>query len=241
MNTAEIAKAYRLKLDDAVFDLSPVPVLDYRDQCPVESQGESTMSVTSPPPSALPPPYPVVRFSVDDYHRLADVGLLGENERIELLEGCLVPKMTHSPRHADTIESLSELLQRVLPPGWRVRVQLPITTSDSEPEPDLAVVRRPRQTTGHPTAPDVALAIEVSDSTLTQDLHDKARLYARAEIVEYWVVNLRDRRLEVFRQPSGPVSDPCYRQSLAFQPGQTVELRLEDATTVVLNVTDMLP
>ncbi|MEK6257049.1 MAG: Uma2 family endonuclease [Planctomycetota bacterium] len=199
------------------------------------------MSVAIPPLSALPPPYPVVRFSVDDYHRLSDVGLLGENERIELLEGCLVPKTTHSPLHADTIESLSELLQRVLPPGWRVRVQLPITTSDSEPEPDLAVVRRTRRTSGHPTAPDLALTIEVSDSTLTQDLHDKARLYARAEIVEYWVVNLRDRRLEVFRQPSGPISEPCYRQSLVFQPGQTVELRLDGAMAVALNVSDLLP
>lgn len=199
------------------------------------------MSIAGPLLSDLPPPYPVVRFSVDDYHRLMDIGLLGESERIELLEGCLVPKMTHSPLHADTIESLSELLQRVLPPGWRVRVQLPITTSDSEPEPDLAVVRRPRQTTGHPTAPDLALTIEVSDSTLSQDLHDKARLYARADIAEYWVVNLRDRRLDVFRQPSGPVADPCYRQSLTIQPGQTVELSLDGATTVVLNVSEMLP
>jgi Uma2 family endonuclease len=190
--------------------------------------------------SPLPPPYPVVRFSVDDYHRIAELGVLNEMDRIELLEGCLVPKMTHSPQHANTIETLSELLQRILPSGWRVRVQLPITTQDSEPEPDLAIVRRERQAKGHPEPADIGLVIEVADSTLSQDRVDKARLYARAGIVEYWVVNLRERQLEVFQQPSKSRKVPQYSRMTVIPAGDVVELQLDGAAVATINVSDML-
>lgn len=190
--------------------------------------------------STAPPPYPVVRFTVDEYHRFAELGLLDEMDRIELLEGCLVPKMTRSPQHAYAIELLSDLLQRILPAGWRIRVQLPITTPDSEPEPDLAIVRRDRQSTGHPTSVDVGLVIEVSDSSLSQDRVDKARLYARAGIVEYWVLNLRDRQLEVFQHPSELQTVPRYAKVVTIPCGQSVELHLDGIALPAISVTDML-
>src|SRR5882762_3647803 len=87
------------------------------------------------------PPLPVRRFTVAVYHRMIDVGLLTEDEPVELLEGWIVPKMPRNPPHDGTIQRINKRLGRCLPPGWDLRVQSAVTTADSEPEPDLAVVR----------------------------------------------------------------------------------------------------
>src|SRR5215217_6477795 len=78
------------------------------------------------------------RFSVDEYHQLLEIGLLAEDERVELLEGWIVQKMTHNPIHDATVDRLAELLRDRVPRSWRLRIQSAITTADSEPEPDIA-------------------------------------------------------------------------------------------------------
>jgi Uma2 family endonuclease len=102
------------------------------------------MSVITPPPQLNPPPmspYPLRRFTVDEYHQLIQAGILTENDPVELLEGWIVPKMPHNPPHDGTIELVEEVLRNRLPTGWRIRIHSAITTADSEPEPDLAIVR----------------------------------------------------------------------------------------------------
>jgi Uma2 family endonuclease len=139
------------------------------------------------------------RFSVAEYGRLAEVGILTEDDRLELIEGYLVNKMTVNPPHAGTVRRLERLLQRLLPPDWDCRTQSPLVLPDSVPEPDLAVVvfDADDYRTRHPTAADAALVVEVSDSSLEGDRGDKVRIYARAAISIYWIVNLADGQVEV--------------------------------------------
>src|SRR5687768_2163868 len=99
------------------------------------------MSVLSRPP--LIPPFPVRRFTVDEYHQMIDAGVLGEDDDVELLQGWIVPKMSRKPAHDSVLDNTRELIEGKILPPWRVRSQCAITTPDSEPEPDIALVRGP--------------------------------------------------------------------------------------------------
>src|SRR5271168_2093048 len=136
------------------------------------------------------PPYPVWRFTVADYHRLIKAGGLTEDDPVELLEGWIVPKMPHNPLHDSTLDGAQDILRNLLPIGWRVRVQMAITTADSEPEPDLAVVRGPaeRYRKRHPGPKDIAMLVEVSEATLRRDRVHKGRVYSKAGISIYWII-----------------------------------------------------
>jgi hypothetical protein len=153
---------------------------------------------------------------------------LTEHDRVELLEGWIVPKMNHNPAHDATIELVDDQLRTDLPAEWRIRIQSAITTADSEPEPDLAIVRGPagRFLRQHPVQEDIALVIEVADTSLARD-RDKCRLYARAAIVTYWIVNLVDRRIEVYTDPTGPDPAPVYRRRQDFGPHDQVPVVIE--------------
>jgi Uma2 family endonuclease len=164
----------------------------------------ATNSLTSEIPN-----WPVKRFTVEEYQRLAEIGFLHEDDNLELLNGWLVPKMTKNPLHDSTIDMLEGLLLDVLPRGWYVRVQNVLVTNDSCPEPDLVVVHGARSTfrRRHPQGVDAALVIEVADSSVQFD-RDKAAIYARAGVVEYWIVNLIDWQVE---RHTGPQIDGTYR------------------------------
>ena len=127
--------------------------------------------------------YPVSRrrLSVTDFYRLADAGILGEDDRVELIEGQLIAMSPVGTRHALAVDALNELLSQALTPPARVRVQNPVTLNrDTEPLPDIAVVRRPWRgyPREHPGPDDILLLIEVADSTLAFDLGAKRTLYA---------------------------------------------------------------
>jgi Uma2 family endonuclease len=188
------------------------------------------------------PPMPVRRFSVAEYHRLIEAGILGESERCELLEGWIVPKMSRNSPHDVSLDMAQEAIRGVLPAGWRLREQLAITLSDSEPEPDLAVVRGPAQRygQGHPAPADVAFVAEVSARSLNHDRTTKARIYARAGILIYWVINVIDRQVEVCTDPTGDVPAPEYRQRQDFLPGSTVPLVIGGQTIAELPVTALI-
>ena len=151
-------------------------------------------------------PVPRHRLTVEDYHRLGTAGILGEDDRVELLEGQLVDMSPIGPRHALTIDSLTLALVRAVGDHAWVRVQNPITLDRrSEPQPDFTVVRRPwpGYPNAHPGPDDVHLLIEVSDSSLDFDLGAKRELYARAGIREFWVVDLTSNGILVHRDPAG--------------------------------------
>ncbi len=183
------------------------------------------------------------RFSVAEYHRLIELGMLTEADNIELLEGYLVHKMSRNPPHDAAIQKGMKRWLRLLPAGWDLRVQSAITLTDSEPEPDFAIVRGDENDylTHHPAAAGVGLVVEVSDSTLPGDRDDKGRIYARAAIPCYWIVNLVDGQIEVYTSPSGPVADPKFAQHVDYRPGDSISLALGVSAVVQVAVQDLLP
>ncbi len=151
-------------------------------------------------------PVPRHRLTVKDYHRLGEAGILGEDDRVELLEGQLVDMSPIGPRHALAIDALTELLVTAVSRRASVRVQNPIVLDDeSEPQPDFAVVRRPWRgyPDQHPQPEDILLLIEVSDSSLDTDKGAKLALYARAGVREFWIVDLTTNKVIVHREPGG--------------------------------------
>jgi Uma2 family endonuclease len=142
-------------------------------------------------------------FSRQDYDKMIGAGILREDERVELIAGRVLQMSPEGPRHAGTIDLVAEVLRRVFGPEHTVRVQHPlIVDPQDEPEPDIAVVRgNPRaHLSQHPRDP--VLVVEVAETSLAFDRQDKAQLYARANVPEYWIVNLIDRRIEVHRDPA---------------------------------------
>lgn len=200
-------------------------------------------ALSIPPFVGALPEVPVRRFTVEEYHRMLAAGILQEDEPIELLEGLLVPKMTRNPPHDLALGLLEDAINRCLPSGWFRRGQSAVTTTDSEPEPDLAVVRGQRRdyTQRHPKPQDVGLAVEVADSGLDRDRNIKGRVYARSGIPIYWIVNVPDRQIEVYTNPTGPTADPSYTRQEIYRAGDLVPLVLDGQEVARIAVVDLLP
>ncbi len=183
------------------------------------------------------------RFSVAEYHKLIEIGILTEDDNLELLEGYLVHKMSRNPPHDAAIQKIMKKLFRLLPPDWDLRVQSAITLSTSEPEPDLAIVRgdESNYVARHPGPADIGLVIEVADATLTGDRVDKGRIYAQAGIPCYWIVNLVDRQVEMYTSPSSAATTPAYGQRQDFTISDDITLTLDGATVATIAVRDLLP
>jgi len=146
------------------------------------------------------------RFTVQEYHRMGEVGILPEDSRIELIAGEIVVREPIGSRHAGTVNRLNRLWTSRLGERAVVQIQNPIELpeQDSEPQPDVTLLR-PRAdfyTTAHPVAADVVLLIEVADSTLAVDRRVRMPLYARAAIQEAWFLDLTAERVEVYRAPT---------------------------------------
>jgi Uma2 family endonuclease len=155
-------------------------------------------------------------LTLEQYHRMIDTGVIGEDDHVELLEGVMVAMSPQGVTHAWVISFLNELLTTAKPAELRVLVQSPLTLSRSEPEPDLALVRvglaRPRGR--HPETAE--LVVEVATDSLAKDLGPKVAIYAEAGIREYWVVNLVEPGVVVHRDPD-PVAR-VYRSVLQVRP-----------------------
>jgi Uma2 family endonuclease len=183
------------------------------------------------------------RLTVDQYHAMIREAILTDDDPIELLEGWLVVKMSKNPRHRVATRLLRLALERILPAGWYAEAQEPITTPDSEPEPDVAVIRGDTRDylDRHPGPADLALVVEVADTTLERDRTTKKRLYARAGIAVYWILNLVDNQLEVYSDPSGPADEPDYARRQDYAPGDEVAFILDGVEAGRLRVEDLLP
>ena len=144
------------------------------------------------------------RLTVDEYYRMAEVGLLSPDARVELIEGEIIDMPPIGSRHAAAVDLLAKRFIRAVDESALVRIQGPVRLNRrSEPQPDVAVLRpRPdRYASSHPTAADVLLLVEVSDATLRFDREVKARLYARHGVPELWIVDLNHAQLHIFRDP----------------------------------------
>jgi Uma2 family endonuclease len=182
------------------------------------------------------------RFTVAQYHKMIEAGVLTEDDRVELLEGYLVEKMPHDPLHDGTLQKVNRRLTPLLPPGWELRVQMSITLLKSEPEPDIAVVREDPSgyMTRHPGPADFGVLAEVANTSLDSDRDDKLPIYARAGIPVYWIVNVVDRQVEVYEQPSGPTASPGYGVRQVYKPGDLVPLVLDGVSIGPIPVADLL-
>jgi Uma2 family endonuclease len=146
--------------------------------------------------------YPTRHWTRAEYDHLIEIGVFRPGEPIELLGGQLVVAEPQSEAHYTAIALAEDALRAAFGPGWQIRTQAPIALDDeSEPEPDIAVAPgRPRDySREHPARP--VLVVEVALSSLSLDRRHKGSLYARARLDDYWVVNLVDRRLEIYRDP----------------------------------------
>lgn len=142
------------------------------------------------------------KFTVEDYHKMIDAGVLADR-RIELIDGELLELSPEKPFHSGVNNRLIKYLYDKLRGIAEVRSGLPITLSNSEPEPDLVICRlnENEYLDFHPTSNDIYAVIELSNSTLRFDLTEKKKIYANDEIAEYWVVDLNDRQIYIFREP----------------------------------------
>jgi len=178
-----------------------------------------------------------------EYDHLITIGFFQEDEPIELLGGELRVSEPQGSAHYTAIGLVEDALRAALGPGWLVRSQGPIAlTDDSEPEPDVAVTRGSRRdySREHPARP--ALVVEVADSSLAMDREHKGSLYARAGVADYWILNLVERVLEVYREP---ILDPTTRFGWRYASMEILAPGVSTAPLVApaarIPVSDLLP
>ena len=173
------------------------------------------------------------RFTVQDYYRMAETGVLAPDARVELLEGRIIDLSPIGPFHGGVTNYLNQVFTAAAKGRWLISVQNPVRLGDhSEPQPDLMLLRPAKDfyRRRHPQPADVFLLIEISDSTLETDQEDKLPAYARAGIPEVWLVNLNELTVEVYREPnfSG------YAVKTVLQPGEQAKpLAFPDAAVDV--------
>ena len=142
------------------------------------------------------------RFSVEEYHRMGEVGILHPDERVELIDGVLKQMSPIGSQHAACVSKLMNLLLPPLQGRALVRVQNPIVLNDNtEPEPDVAIIKQRDDdySAAHPRSNDILIVIEVADTTLEYDKRVKLLRYAQANIPEVWIVNLLEKRVEIYK------------------------------------------
>jgi hypothetical protein len=197
----------------------------------------------SGPPSGSPLPIDLQRrITVDEYHEMIRTGILAEDEPVELLEGWIVIKRARNPPHDLTLEKSDIAIRGQIPPGWRVRIQSALTTDDSEPEPDIAAVRGPIPTVArsHPRPSEVGMLAEVSESSLDHDRTVKLSAYASARIAVYWIINILQRQVEVYADPTGPAAQPTYRSRRDYGETDMVPLVLDGQEVARIPVRELL-
>ena len=209
-------------------------------------------ALLTPPTAVVPPVAPLAststekpaetgvvpyRFTVDEYYKLGEIGILSPESRVELIDGFIICKPMQNLAHAFVLQELQNYFARLHGLQRAVRSQISIDFPTSVPEPDIAVLTGPPSVYRgrRAVAEDVKLIVEISDSSLTFDSTTKAKLYSRSSIPVYWVVNIPERRLEVHTQPSNDV----YQTRTDFVAGQSVPVVLDGVTVAELAVTDL--
>lgn len=211
-------------------------------------QSAPPSTVTAPPMVPIPTPVlmpsrtpalTLYRMSYDLYERISEAGLLGPKDRVILLDGFLVNQMPIGPRHTASVALGLAAFQRSVPAGWYVRPEQPIILrygpdGDSAPQPDLAIAIGSilSYADRHPVGSEIGLVTEVA-ADLDAVRIDRAGMsrYAHAGIPIACIVNIPDRSIEVYSEPSGPTADPGYRRLETLRPGQVLAGEIGNATT----------
>jgi Uma2 family endonuclease len=201
----------------------------------------ATLSPPSPTPDSL------FRIHLDTYHRMIDLGLLTPRDKVVLSQGLLVKTMSKGPRHVTATARVIAALLPALPAGWFLRKEDPITLPlapdgfGSEPEPDVAVVRGTTADYAdrHPGPADIRLIVEVADSFLKED-RDGLMQLAWENIPVVWIINLRDRNVEVYTEPIAAGRESRYRQCAIKRDGDVLEVNFADFNIVGVRVDDLL-
>ncbi|WP_020471885.1 Uma2 family endonuclease [Zavarzinella formosa] len=177
------------------------------------------------------------RFSVEEYYKLGEIGILSPESRVELIDGLIVCKPMQNQPHRRALRRLQNLMARLSGPNWTTQSQLPIDLDRSSPEPDIAVIRGSEALFNErPILPsDIVLVIEVSDTTLDFDSTINAGIYARNMLPAYWIVNIPDSRIEVHTNPAGD----AYQDRTDYVTGQTVPVVLDGVTVAEFPVSDI--
>ena len=172
-------------------------------------------------------------ITVDEYNKMADVGILGRNERVELLDGDVIVVPPHGPPHFSTVARMADVLVQRLSARALVTVRLPLILSDrSEPEPDIAILGRREDyyASGIPRTPDVYAVVEVADTSLGIDSGKKLKIYAESCVAEYWIVDVNRGAVIVHRDPSGSGYDSV---RTAYRGGELAFAAFPDETFTV--------
>jgi Uma2 family endonuclease len=189
------------------------------------------------------PDVPIYRLTVAQYHAMARAGILDEDAPVELLEGWLVQKMTKHRPHSRCTHLTRRAFESLLPPGWYVDSQEPITLATSEPEPDVVVIRGDNSDyiDRQPGPQDVVLVIEVAERSLRTDQGRKKRVYACAGIPVYWIVNLKARQIEVYTEPEGSGKRSGYRHCHNYGVEDAIPVVLDGVEVGTLRIAELLP
>ncbi len=173
-------------------------------------------------------------FTVEEYHRMVEAGVLDEGSKVELIEGEIYPTAAMGSRHAACVRRINALLGNLMEPGMVVSPQCPVQLDDySEPEPDIALLK-PRDDfyeSGHPKPSDILLAVEVSDTSLERDTRIKLPAYARSGILEVWIVNLAANTIQIHSSPATGE----YRNTSLARRGETFESNSLSGSEIAAN------
>lgn len=185
------------------------------------------------------------RVTVEEFHRMAELGVFGNEPRVELLEGVIVDQMTKNLPHVHATDLIQYLLIRLVPPGYFFSMGNPVTIAerDSEPEPDAMIVRgNLNDFKGRRRTPqDAALIIEISDTSYSFDRFQKSKIYATARVPVYWLLDLNRRRLEVHTDPIGEGTESVYRVTQLYLEAEDLPLILDGREVARFALKDILP
>ena len=182
--------------------------------------------------------YPPFRMSIDQYEKLVDSGVFTKRDKLQLVNGILVAKVTQNPPHSVADLLCRKALARVIPKGWHLRPDKPVRLPpDGEPEPDQCVVRGEERDylARHPGGGDIGLLVEVADSSLAAD-RAMARTYGASGVPVYWIVNLCESQVEVYTEPTAD----GYRRVRVYKPGEDVPVVLDSVEVGRIAVSDIL-
>jgi Uma2 family endonuclease len=199
-------------------------------------------TITSPQQRVSGPVSELFQFTVEQYERIAKAGILTEDDRVELINGLVVTKMTKGQPHTAALIDTRDALLPLIPPGCHLQTEAPVRIPNyDEPEPDLAVVQGKARNfvalNRPPDASEVTLVIEIAESSPARDRSDKWAAYASGGILVYWIVNLIDEQIEVYTDPS-PAG---YQRRDDFKVGQVIPVRVNGREQGRIAVADILP
>ncbi len=199
------------------------------------------MATVAPP---VAPAIPLYRLTVDQFAKMIDAGVFADGARVELLGGLLVEKMTTNDPHDYAIGTLDDLTRPMLPAGWITREQQSLKLGRFwRPEPDFVIVRgfRKDYLSRTPRPADLALLVEVADSSYAKDRGPKWRGYAAARVAPYWIANFPKRRLEIYDAPAGRGNSARYESCQVFGQDAEVPVRIEGREVGRIAVRELLP